>query len=706
MLEALCHDAVCLVLLFLDLNAGSMRAALSPVSRGLAAALGADDVGRSLCVGAWRVGAGGQSSMPHWPSHLGSWWHLYRVLQRYAPLEGFYSCPSAWPWGLLFLLRFYRGEFIGEVLKGEDGMGRTEILRVTFAAGATGAVATVCVCGGAGSVEEAAVAGNLAPTNLPLEWPSLDPSPHALARAQFESPGGLILRRDLRPPRASPTQGLGARVMRRVFWTPPDVRAPDASSGNGEALEDTGAVAANDDDDDNDDDGGEAVGGGRAEEDSESGEPASASQAAELIRATWAPGVRAPDARAMVRALLAYFRVTGGAGGASSGLHLGPLKRRTARDPGLRLRPVEGPCAAARAAAREVAFAAAQAGERAGGSDNGGDCGGGGTGGGGGGAVVPFIHPGLYVGAYGDNYGQHKYEVLQIEYRRFLVGPSDFDAWPEGSVWAAMHQEVFDGRHDPAGVGGEAGGSFLAHPTCAVLGQVHAALVAAAAHGASNGGGGGEGGESGGGGVEAVFCVGKKVTGDVHVPAGAATWAALVSPPPFARHAPGHAPGHAAADPAASVDAAGRLASFVAATTVRERHVGAREPVVRGWPGWGTLAFPGFRQPSWSSGQLCQLASAPCGGQVVAGNHGRGGGGGGGASSDRSRGRSASDRSHSEPPRTFVDEEDDDAGAGGSLPKEPAVGSSRFAFMWEREDQPATVLRWLSAQSEHPFLRY
>ena len=80
--------------------------------------------------------------------------------------------------------------------------------------------------------------------------------------------------------------------------------------------------------------------------------------------------------------------------------------------------------------------------------------------------------------------------------------------------------------------------------------------------------------------------VGRKVTGDVHVPMGANTFVALLEPSHL-------------------------LGAVVSARSHLSRRTRARggvtEPVVRAWPGFGTLSFPGFQSPSWDSGWLVQL---------------------------------------------------------------------------------------------------
>lgn len=85
-----------------------------------------------------------------------------------------------------------------------------------------------------------------------------------------------------------------------------------------------------------------------------------------------------------------------------------------------------------------------------------------------------------------------------------------------------------------------------------------------------------------------VFVKATKVCGDIYVPMGAVSFAALVDPPPAVAVFAGH------------VGAAG--------ATVVDRQTGSVEPVERRWPGLGALAFAGFRHASWGAGSLVQLA--------------------------------------------------------------------------------------------------
>lgn len=85
------------------------------------------------------------------------------------------------------------------------------------------------------------------------------------------------------------------------------------------------------------------------------------------------------------------------------------------------------------------------------------------------------------------------------------------------------------------------------------------------------------------------FLLGTKVTGDVHVPCGQKTFVAVLSPPGLRRDLE-----------------RGRSGST---TQILNRATHELETVRNSWPAHGMLAFPGFQNPSWSQGQLLQLAS-------------------------------------------------------------------------------------------------
>lgn len=126
-------------------------------------------------------------------------------------------------------------------------------------------------------------------------------------------------------------------------------------------------------------------------------------------------------------------------------------------------------------------------------------------------------------------------------------------------------------------------------------------------------------------GEKSTFIVGQKVTGDFHVPAGQASFIVLLGP-------------RSARD---RLDRArGEPPRVVSNRTTHEQ-----ERIRESWPGFGTLAMPGFGGPTWADGWLVRLE-----------------------------------------PRDG----------------EPG-GADRFGFMWDR-NQDAVILEYLRAQTTSPFL--
>ena len=124
----LCDEELAWVLLFVDHDVDLTTRRMALVNRSLRRALASDGVARALCIETWGVGRDGLRKSQQWPTDLDSWWDLHRLLNVWAPLEGFYSCASAWPWGLLLLLRFEQGCFVGDVIKGgQQGENRVEV---------------------------------------------------------------------------------------------------------------------------------------------------------------------------------------------------------------------------------------------------------------------------------------------------------------------------------------------------------------------------------------------------------------------------------------------------------------------------------------------------------------------------------------------------------------------------------------------------
>ena len=103
---------------------------------------------------------------------------------------------------------------------------------------------------------------------------------------------------------------------------------------------------------------------------------------------------------------------------------------------------------------------------------------------------MPVIRPGLYCGIYHpEMYGKFCNEILLVEYRRYRVRQSTWD-----ETWGRIHSEVFDKRDEDE-----------------MMTQIKTHLRKS-------------------GSSELVFVVGRKVTGDMHVPAGKSSFGALVHP--------------------------------------------------------------------------------------------------------------------------------------------------------------------------------
>jgi len=164
--------------------------------------------------------------------------------------------------------------------------------------------------------------------------------------------------------------------------------------------------------------------------------------------------------------------------------------------------------------------------------------------------AAPQLRPGLYVGDYGHNmYGQFAHEVLLIEYKEI-----------EGRNAKSLFERPFEGGDVPQ--------------------EIRNALEEVSATGAP---------------CPTSFLMGTKITGDIHVPAGQKTFVALCTPEPLR-------------------DSLCRERGLdQMPTNVINRRSRRQEPVIRCWPGFGTLAFPGFAGPSWAPGWLVQLGDGPVG---------------------------------------------------------------------------------------------
>jgi hypothetical protein len=194
---------------------------------------------------------------------------------------------------------------------------------------------------------------------------------------------------------------------------------------------------------------------------------------------------------------------------------------------------------------------------------------------------MPVIKPGLYCGAYHpEMYKKYHKEILLVEYRRYTEVRLD-------ETWKLIHAEVFN----------EQSADGTLELIRSVVEKAHV--------------------------TEVVFVVGRKVTGDCHVPAGKCTFGALVHP-----MLPNPSPGAPEVQYAKSRD--------------KEQKEKVALKVIRRWYGWGTVAYPGFRNPSTVPGILMQL--------------------------------------------------ENDRG-----------GNHRFGFFWDSSSDEATVLQWLPIQDHYPW---
>ena len=132
-LEAIAPELLAKVLAF-TATRGSAISTLTLVSRSLAGAVGArgasSGVWRALCQAHWRIS---DSRFAQWP-RIASWRVLYRVLETWVPREGYYQLLDAAPWGMLLLLHFDGGEFVGRsVFPSTDSEGSAHPHVLNFA---------------------------------------------------------------------------------------------------------------------------------------------------------------------------------------------------------------------------------------------------------------------------------------------------------------------------------------------------------------------------------------------------------------------------------------------------------------------------------------------------------------------------------------------------------------------------------------------
>ena len=118
-LESVSSQLLGWILSFVSSNASDFSA-ITCCSRTLSRRLGdrSDTPGEDDTV--WRVICQSvfrisEERFNQWPN-VNSWYQLHRLLEVWVPREGFYVCRNASPWGLLFAFKFEGGEFVGNLL--------------------------------------------------------------------------------------------------------------------------------------------------------------------------------------------------------------------------------------------------------------------------------------------------------------------------------------------------------------------------------------------------------------------------------------------------------------------------------------------------------------------------------------------------------------------------------------------------------------
>jgi hypothetical protein len=157
---------------------------------------------------------------------------------------------------------------------------------------------------------------------------------------------------------------------------------------------------------------------------------------------------------------------------------------------------------------------------------------------------MPIIRPGLYVGQYGSAEQYGKFASECL-----LIEYKTFSIVTP-SAWDEIKKQVFRG-------GDQSDDTNIFNSIRAAVDQTNV--------------------------KEVMFVLGRKVTGDINVFAGEVTFGALVHP---------------------SIAPEAMEGKCVRS---KERNDRATYKVVRCFKGFGTLAYPGFRAPSWSKGDLVEL---------------------------------------------------------------------------------------------------
>lgn len=503
----------------------------------LRAMLAEEIIWQTLCKSAWSIADIDLSS--DWP-RLSSFRLLYAVLETWAPRQGFHHLIDAYPWGALLLLRFRGGRFVGELLHHATPAGGFKcaaqepvtILEVDFAApppAPEGGPAAAAALG----TEDALPAWLRAARNPTMRWCG---DRVVACTTCAEAP--RVLCNDVIPAARlfQEASGVGfqstdAAADRSLVPSRVQCRQylqVQLGSEPPRAAADGRSSAAP---------SHPAAAGSRSsgdhderEDDDEAASEAASEDASEESSDSAEPLARADDAMEL-RALWAPTRAT--PRGVTTEGEMWRQRLRRLPDHCARRRVtlglVDGPTPASLAS----------------------PCGG---------QAPTCVRSGMYIGDYSHNsqYGLYGNEALLLQRRTFdlgpLVGRSDLSA--DDGDFAALRALFGRGQANEP----------LSTP---VLDLLQWLRLGSASH--------------------CTMLIGRKVTGDMHVPMGAATFVALLEPPP-----PAVLGVRLNAPPTPPVP-----------TVAMTR--GGEERVVRGWLGFGTLAFPGFGNPQWDPGWLVQL---------------------------------------------------------------------------------------------------
>jgi hypothetical protein len=515
---------------------------LGAVCRDLRALMCDESIWQALCKSAWSIADADLSS--EWPT-LSSFRSLYAVLEVWAPRQGFHQLLEAFPWGALLLLRFAGGRFVGELIhhkvSPETGFCVAQkpvlALEVTFGAAGVNAGAE------SSADEQDSTPVWLRVARRPrIRWCGKDvvscttvtDAPH-VPISPFVA-GGRFFSRDptdsIAPRRVRCRQYLSLRVdlgrPRGGAQMPTCSDGGDETSGAGEAGEADEANGADESDEDDESDESEDE-----DEDDEGAQEPSDPLDAEYVRAMrelWVP--TAPEAKdAVHEGRRWYKRLQGLRNQITLGLVDGPAMPDAAC----------GPAATAASAAGASGSAAAPSETDA----------------------EPQLRPGLYVGDYSHNevYGLYGNESLLLERRSFAL---------DGGDGHQALRALFTRTEGQAGAGqgpDEWLQAQIAEHSSDMLGRFLEWLRLAPRTAEGN---------------LCTLLIGRKVTGDMHVPMGAATFVACLDP---------------------RLDEMPSQAMPLHIRTLRSDE----ERVARGWVGFGTLAYPGFQRSSWDQGWLVQL---------------------------------------------------------------------------------------------------